>query len=171
MPVNELLLGDNLEISRVVEAKNVADKLKARQQTLALAESCTGGYIAHLITSQAGSSEYFRGGVVAYSNEIKTNVLQVDEHVIKQYGAVSEAVVEQMAQNILSVFNADYGVAVSGIAGPGGGSADKPVGTVWIAVADKNTVAAKCFSFGSIGRKRVIKQAAAAALKMLYLFI
>ena len=145
----------------------ISEKLKERKQTLALAESCTGGYISHLITSLAGSSQYFKGGIVAYSNEIKMKILHVDEQIINQYGAVSKEVVEQMARNLLSVFNVDYGVAVSGIAGPGGGSAEKPVGTVWIAVADKNKVDATCFSFG-VGRKRIIKQAATAALNMLY---
>ena len=146
--------------------KIIADKLKAKKQTLGLAESCTGGYIAHLITSLAGSSEYFKGGVVAYSNEMKSKILQVEEKVINQHGAVSKEVVEQMAKNLLHIADVDYGVAVSGIAGPGGGSDEKPVGTVWIAVADKNSVKAKCFSFDK-NRKKVIKQAAAAALYML----
>ena len=145
----------------------IAEKLKKRKQTLGLAESCTGGYIAHLITSLSGSSEYFKGGVVAYSNEIKNRILQVENHVINQYGAVSEDVVKQMAKNSLHIFAVDYGIAVSGIAGPGGGSAEKPVGTVWIAVADKNNVHTKCFSFGN-GRENIIKQSAVAALFMLY---
>ena len=144
----------------------VAERLKERKQSVGLAESCTGGYIAHLITSLSGSSEYFKGGIVAYSNEIKMKVLQVEEPVINQYGAVNKEVVEQMAKNVLHITNVDYGVAVSGIAGPNGGSAEKPVGTVWIAVADKHGITAKCFSFGN-GRERVIRQAAMAALYML----
>jgi len=145
----------------------IAEKLTEKKQTLALAESCTGGYISHLITSLAGCSEYFKGGIVAYSNEIKNKVLQVENQLINQYGAVSEEVVKQMATNLLSIYNVDYGIAVSGIAGPSGGSIEKPVGTVWIAVADKNGVNAKCFSFGN-GRERVIRQAAMTALCMLY---
>jgi nicotinamide-nucleotide amidase len=91
----------------------------------------------------------------------------VEEDTINQYGAVSKEVVEQMAKNILHIANVDCGIAVSGIAGPGGGSTEKPVGTVWIAVADKNQVNAKCFSFGN-GRERVVRQAAMAALYMLF---
>jgi len=146
---------------------NIATKLKEQKLSLGLAESCTGGYIAHLITSLSGSSEYFKGGIVAYSNEVKIKVLQVEEQVINWHGAVSKEVVEQMAINILRILNVDYGVAVSGIAGPAGGSAEKPVGTVWIAVANKNNVNTKCFSFDG-SRKQVIKQAATAALDMLY---
>jgi nicotinamide-nucleotide amidase len=145
----------------------IADKLKESKQMLAVAESCTGGYIAHSITLLSGSSKYFKGGIVAYSNEIKCQVLQVEQQVIDQQGAVSEEVVMQMAKNILQLYNVEYGIAVSGIAGPEGGSIEKPVGTVWIAVADKNNVHAKCFSFGH-GRERVIRQSAAAALYMLY---
>ena len=147
----------------------IAEKLTERKQTLALAESCTGGYIAHLITSLSGSSEYFKGGIVAYSNEIKNKILQVDEEIINRYGAVSKEVVEQMATNLLRIYEVDYGIAVSGIAGPSGGSAEKPVGTVWIAVADKNGVNTKCFSFGN-GRERVIRQAAMGALFMLFTY-
>ena len=149
------------------QAKLLIDMLRKRELTLATAESCTGGYIAHLITSLSGSSEYFKVGIVAYSNEVKINVLQVEEQVINWHGAVSKEVVEQMAINILRILNVDYGVAVSGIAGPAGGSAEKPVGTVWIAVANKNNVNTKCFSFDG-SRKQVIKQAATAALDMLY---
>ena len=145
----------------------IANKLKERKLSLGLAESCTGGYIAHLITSLSGSSEYFKGGIVAYSNEVKIQILQVEEQVINLYGAVSKEVVEQMAINILQILHVDYGVAVSGIAGPAGGSAEKPVGTVWIAVANKNNVNAKCFSFDG-SREQIIKQAATAALDMLH---
>jgi len=154
-----------------IENKNlpqhIADKLKDQNLSLGLAESCTGGYISHLITSLAGSSEYFKGGIVAYSNEVKVKVLQVEEDVINLYGAVSKEVVEQMARNLLHILNVDYGVAVSGIAGPSGGTAEKPVGTVWIAVANNNEINAKCFSFDG-NRKQVIQQASTTALNMLY---
>ena len=145
----------------------IAEKLTKRKQKLGLAESCTGGYIAHLITSLSGSSEYFKGGIVAYSNEIKNKILQVDNHILDTHGAVSEDVVKQMASNLLQIFDVDYSIAVSGIAGPSGGSLEKPVGTVWIAVADKNHVQAECFLFSN-GRERVIRQSAIAALYMLY---
>jgi nicotinamide-nucleotide amidase len=145
----------------------VADKLKKQNQLLAIAESCTGGYIAHLITSMPGSSNYFKGGIVAYSNEFKCNILQVEQQTINQQGAVSREVVMQMAKNVLQLYKTDCAIAVSGIAGPGGGSEEKPVGTVWIAVANKNNIDAKCFSFGN-DRERTIRQSANTALYMLY---
>ena len=147
--------------------QHIAEKLREQNLTIGVAESCTGGYIAHLITSLAGSSEYFKGGIVAYSNEMKINILQVEEQVIDRYGAVSKEVVEQMARNLLRIMNVDFSIAVSGIAGPGGGSIEKPVGTVWIAVANKNETTAKCFSFFG-DRTCVIRQASMAALDMLY---
>jgi nicotinamide-nucleotide amidase len=104
-------------------------------ETLATAESCTGGTMAQLITSVPGASGYFLGGVVAYSNECKKNFLEVPEELLEQHGAVSEPVVEAMVAGLLERTEADWGVAVSGIAGPGGGTADKPVGTVCAAIA------------------------------------
>jgi nicotinamide-nucleotide amidase len=148
----------------------IADKLNAAEKTLALAESCTGGYIAHLITSLAGSSSFFKGGAVAYSNEIKTKVLGVNPSTLDSQGAVSEETVKEMVVNLLNIFQADYGIAVSGIAGPTGGSEEKPTGTVWIAVAGRGEVIAQVFRFGT-GRDRVIRQAAIRALLMLYKFI
>ena len=148
----------------------IADKLNANHKTLATAESCTGGYIAHLITSLPGSSTYFKGGVVAYSNEMKNKLLYVQLPTLESYGAVSKETAEEMAKNVLAVCHTDYSIAISGIAGPGGGSDEKPVGTVWISVADKNCITSQCFSFGS-GRERVIRQAANRGLLMLYTFI
>ena len=148
----------------------IADKLNANNKTLATAESCTGGYIAHLITSLAGSSAYFNGGVVVYSNEMKNKLLHVQTQTLESYGAVSRETVEEMAKNTLSICQTDYSIAVSGIAGPSGGSQEKPVGTVWIAVANKNHVNSQCFSFGN-GRERVIRQAAIRGLLMLYMFM
>ncbi|HEV8081932.1 MAG TPA: competence/damage-inducible protein A [Chitinophagaceae bacterium] len=110
--------------------------LKSRNKTVSTAESCTGGYIAHLITSIAGSSDYFEGSIVSYSNEVKQKMLNVSEGTLNNFGAVSEATVIEMLQGLLKKFNTDYGIAVSGIMGPGGGTEEKPVGTVWIAVGD-----------------------------------
>lgn len=110
--------------------------LREQDKTLAIAESCTGGYVSHLITSVAGSSEYFRGAMVPYHNDLKINNLGVKANTLRRYGAVSEETVHQMANEVRRVFNADIGVATSGIAGPGGGTPEKPVGTVWIAYAD-----------------------------------
>ena len=118
--------------------------LLSYHQTLALAESCTGGFIAHSITSIPGSSRYFRGGLVPYDNRLKIDVLGVDEALIRQHGAVSEETVRAMAENIRNLLQSDIGLATSGIAGPDGGTPDKPVGTIWIAVADAdNTVVKK----------------------------
>jgi len=107
------------------------------------------GYIAHLITRVAGSSDYFCGGVVSYSNEVKHHVLGVSEDSLVQYGAVSRPVVEQMALGAIRVLGCDCAVATSGIAGPGGGTPEKPVGTVWIAAALKDMVVSECCHFGT----------------------
>ncbi len=153
-----------------IEDENIAalisKLLNANQATIATAESCTGGYIAHLITKIAGSSTYFKGSVIAYANEIKVNELGVDTSVIEQYGAVSQQVVEQMAAGVRSKMNTDYAIATSGIAGPSGGSDQKPVGTVWVAVATPNEVIAKKFEFGK-QREVNIERSAIAALGML----
>lgn len=109
--------------------------LKEKNHKLALAESCTGGYVAHRITSIPGSSDYFNGALVPYQNDLKIHELGVKEETIVQFGAVSEETVAEMAMNIKRKFNADYGLASSGIAGPGGGTDDKPVGLIWIACA------------------------------------
>lgn len=146
--------------------KAVLDVMDKKGLTLSTAESCTGGYIAHLITKHAGSSSVFAGGAVAYSYELKESILGVQETTLSSYGAVSEQTVKEMAAGAISHFNTDYSVAVSGIAGPGGGTEDKPVGTVWIAVASKEKVTAKLFHFGN---KRIqnIERSASAALSMI----
>ena len=137
-------------------------------KTLATAESCTGGYIAHLITSVPGSSRYFQGSLVSYSNDVKRDLLNVREDNLKRRGAVSEPVVSDMALNAMGLFDVDYTVATSGIAGPDGGTAEKPVGTVWIAVATPVRLTTKEFRFGNrMGRKQIIERAARAALNML----
>lgn len=134
---------------------------------MATAESCTGGYIAHLITSISGSSDYFKGAIVSYANEVKINELGVNPTDINNYGAVSQQVVEQMAKGVLTKINVDYAIATSGIAGPTGGTTEKQVGTVWVAVANKNEVIAKKYLFGS-DRQINIERAAFAGLSMLY---
>jgi nicotinamide-nucleotide amidase len=117
--------------------------LREKKLTISSAESCTGGYLAHMITSVPGSSSYFMGGVVAYSNEIKTRQLGVAEETLAKFGAVSEQTITEMANGVREKFNTDIGIATSGIAGPDGGTADKPVGTVWIAYADKHKTVTK----------------------------
>lgn len=140
--------------------------LKEKKQTLSLAESCSGGLIAHMITSVPGSSFYFFGGVVSYSNESKTNQLGVKKETLENHGAVSEETIIEMAIGAKQKFNTDWAVATSGIAGPDGGSAEKPVGTVWIAVAGPDGVKAKKFQFGG-DRERNISVTAITALNML----
>jgi len=139
-------------------------------KTLALAESCTGGNIAHFITSNAGSSDYFKGGVVAYSNEIKTRLLGVPSEMLETFGAVSQEVAEVMALGAQKVLNANYAVATTGIAGPGGGSDEKPVGTVWIAVAGPSGVTSKKYIFKH-NRERNIIRTTYTALNLLRIFI
>lgn len=146
--------------------KQIGEILKERKLSLATAESCTGGYIAHLLTSVAGSSNYYKGSVVAYSNEIKEHVLRVNNEDICQYGAVSETVVKQMAEGVKQITGADCAVATSGVAGPDGGTLEKPVGTVWIGVSTPDKTIAKKFIF-SFTRERNIAKAAVKALEML----
>lgn len=110
-------------------------QLKAKGYGLALAESCTGGLIAHRITNVPGASQYLRGGIVAYSNEVKVSILGVQKEIIDSEGAVSEPVAKAMAEGACEQFNADLGIGVTGVAGPDGGTPDKPVGLVYIALA------------------------------------
>jgi len=144
----------------------IGELLKSENKTLATAESCTGGYIAHLITRVAGSSDYYKGSVIAYANEIKIAELEVNSKDIEQYGAVSQQVVEQMAVGVQQKMKTDYAIATSGIAGPTGGAEEKPVGTVWIAVATPGGVISKKYQFGKL-RDVNIERAAMTALGML----
>jgi nicotinamide-nucleotide amidase len=114
----------------------VGDLLISQNKTMALAESCSGGFIAHQVTSIPGSSRYFQGAIVPYHNTFKNHILHVDNATLENHGAVSEQTIVQMAENVRDLFSADYGLASSGIAGPNGGWAEKPVGTVWIACAN-----------------------------------
>ena len=140
--------------------------LKQQNATMATAESCTGGYIAHLITSLPGSSEVYWGSVVSYHNNVKQNLLGVSGESIVNEGAVSETVVRQMVQGVLSSLHTTYALAVSGIMGPDGGSAEKPVGTVWIAVANSTQVVTEKFHF-RFDRTRNIELTATFALNLL----
>lgn len=144
----------------------VGGMLLAKAKTISLAESCTGGYVSHLITSIPGSSGYFMGSVISYDYRIKNTELSIPQEMLNEHGAVSEPVVRLMAENILNKFDTDYSIATSGIAGPGGGTAAKPVGTVWIAVASNKKTIAKKFLLGT-DRLRNIQVAADTALNML----
>jgi len=132
MLVKEWLVTDSDEGLEIVVGKI----LKAKQKTVGTAESCTGGYIAHLITSIAGSSAYYKGSIISYANEAKENLLNVSHDTLVNYGAVSQETVSEMVKGAIKELNVDYGLAVSGIMGPDGGSDEKPVGTVWIAAGN-----------------------------------
>lgn len=146
--------------------KVVSDILRERKQTLALAESCTGGYISSLFTSIPGASEIFKGAIVPYTNLSKHTLLQVDESLFTTVGSVSKEVVEQLAPHVMQKFDADYSIAISGIAGPGGGTPEKPVGTVWVAVANRKKIISQKFLFGD-NRQRNIIMTSSAAINML----
>jgi len=154
----------------VLLAEVVGKLLVAKNAMVAVAESCTGGLISHQITSISGSSQWFKGSVVAYSNEIKEMILGVDKKTLETYGAVSEPVVRQMALGIRKIMGTNYGIATSGVAGPLGGTLEKPVGTVWIAVAGPDEVQSCVFNFAN-NRERNITRAALTALDMLRLML
>lgn len=142
---------------------HIATQLLARREWLAVAESCTGGLIAAACTEVAGSSGWFERGLVTYSNRAKHELLGVAESVLASHGAVSEPTVRAMAEGLLARAPVQHSIAVSGIAGPGGGTRDKPVGTVWIGWADRQGVRTRCFLFEG-DRRQVREQAVAAAL-------
>ena len=150
----------------VVLEKVLLDLLLKENKTLATGESCTGGYIAHLITSLPGSSKIFRGSVVAYSNDIKKELLNVNQSTLDKYGAVSEPIVIEMANGLFNNLGADYAIATSGIMGPDGGSEEKPVGTVWMAAGSRNNLKTTRLFF-RFDRKRNIELTARAALNFL----
>jgi nicotinamide-nucleotide amidase len=144
----------------------VAALLKEKKKTLATAESCTGGYIAHLLTADAGASLFYKGGIVSYDNGVKEKVLKVNHHTLVTEGAVSEETVKQMVQGALLELETDYAIAVSGIMGPDGGSEDKPVGTVWVAAGSRGKIQTQKFHF-RFNRQRNIELTANNALNLL----
>jgi nicotinamide-nucleotide amidase len=148
----------------------VAKLLRSKNKTVSTAESCTGGYIASLLTAKAGASDYYSGSVVSYSYQAKEDLLQVDAKVLSTLGAVSEEVVIQMANGALKNIKTDYSIAVSGIMGPGGGTDEKPVGTVWVAVGDNEKVITQKYNF-RFDRQRNIELTATNALNLLRQFI
>jgi len=160
-----LVIDDDMTIQQVV-----AKLLKERKQTVGTAESCTGGYIAHLLTIDAGASSNFKGTVVAYDNKVKEDILGVSPKTIESVGAVSEETVRQMVQGTLKQLKSDYALATSGIMGPDGGSEQKPVGTVWIGVGNNEKIEAHFFHF-RFDRLRNIEQTSHTALNLLRKFI
>ncbi len=156
------IFGENHDTMQSIVGK----LLKEKHATLSIAESCTGGMISHLVTSVSGASQYFAGSIIAYDNNIKINQLNVDKSLIEKYGAVSKQVAESMAAEIKKSFNTSYAIATTGIAGPEGGTDEKPVGLVWIAVAANDHLISKKFLFGD-NRERNMIIASTAALNML----
>ncbi len=164
--IDEYIFGyDDVSIEEVI-----GQLLVAHHESLSTAESCTGGYIAHLITSVPGSSRYFIGSIISYANAVKTNQLGVSSTDIEMNGAVSRKVVMAMAKGVRKQLKTTYGLAVSGIAGPDGGTKEKPVGTVWIALAGEEHVEAQLFHFGE-HRGRNIRRSALAGLNILRLHL
>jgi len=179
---NSLLKGEmDVHVEKIIKAipdnwvaqedipleKVILDIMKAQGHTLSVAESCTGGAISQLFTQQPKCSSVFVGGGIVYSNELKNKLLGVKFETLKNYGAVSEQTIKEMVTGALANFNTDYAMAVSGIAGPDGGQPDKPVGTVWIAVANKYKIVAQKFVFGN-NRHQNIERSAVTALHLLY---
>lgn len=161
------ILGEAIVAYEDIAIENlIGNLLKSKGLMVATAESCTGGNIAHRFTTIPGSSDFFKGSVVAYSNEVKTNVLQVLSEDLERYGAVSQNVVEQMAVGVRKLFKSDVAIATSGIAGPAGGTVEKPVGTVWIAVCSGDGIISKEYRFGAL-REQNIQRATQAALLLL----
>ena len=146
--------------------KAILDMMESMNLTLSTAESCTGGYISHLLTQQAGSSKVFLGGAVSYSNDLKCTMLSVSEETLYEFGAVSEETVLEMANGANANFKSDYAISVSGVAGPDGGTEEKPVGTVWVAIAGQKKTISKKFHFGN---KRV-QNIERSAINVLFLF-
>ncbi len=147
-------------------AEAIGKMLLPQRKTLAVAESCTGGLVSHLVTSVPGCSAWYKGSVTAYSNEVKEKILGVKTETLINFGAVSEETACEMATGAKKVLNADFAVATTGIAGPDGGTPEKPVGTVWIAVATEKTVKVKKFTFGD-NRERNILRSGQTALQFL----
>lgn len=161
--VERYIFGENDET--LVSA--IARFLRAKKYTLSTAESCTGGMIGSLITDLAGSSDFYIGGAVTYSNTLKNSLVSVPEALIQKHGAVSQPVVEAMAKGAAQNFKTDTAIAVSGVSGPSGGTAEKPVGTTWVAVSTPRRVVSKCFQFGANSRAMNRERAAFSGLLML----
>jgi nicotinamide-nucleotide amidase len=160
--IPEYIYGENEESLEMVIGK----LLMARNKTVSTAESCTGGEIAHLITSVPGCSLYYKGSVIAYSNSVKTQLLGVQDFILTKYGAVSENTVREMADGARSLLKTDFVIATSGIAGPDGGIESKPVGTVWMAVSSEQGTICEKRVFGN-DRITNIKRFSLAALNLL----
>lgn len=165
-------LKNSIESYFIIESEDSLEQvlgtvLKNKNLSISLAESCSGGYIAHLLTTIRGASEYFKGSIVSYSNSAKMNLLNVNQSSLDEYGAVSKQVVEEMAKGAIVAFNTDCAIAVSGIAGPGGGTNEKPVGTVWICTIINDAIVTKHYQFGNSRENNIQRSASMALVQML----
>ncbi len=160
--IPEYIFGEGI----ITMQETLANLLKEKNTTISLAESCTGGFASHLLTKTPGSSSFYEGSIICYSYDIKEKELNVPKSILLENGAVSEQVVEILSEEVRKKYNTDYSIAISGIAGPTGGTPDKPVGTVWISVSSRTQVVSKRFSFGN-NRERNISQSALAGFNML----
>ena len=151
--------------------KDIQERLIARDKTLCTAESCTGGRIAALFTSVAGSSEYFRGGVVSYQTEIKSTVLKVSRRIINRHGVVSAATADAMRQCACRLFKADYAISITGYAGPTGGTDDDPVGTVYVSVGAADDCITRRFVSNGLSRTEIQDDVAALAVRLFLEYI
>ncbi|MEW5692715.1 MAG: CinA family protein [Candidatus Hydrogenedentota bacterium] len=147
--------------------RKILSLLKRRKQTLSIAESCTGGYVSKLITDIPGASKVFKGSIISYADDIKVKILKVRERDLKTYGAVSCEIVKQMVCNVRKILDTDWGIAITGIAGPKGGTKTKPVGTVWIAVSGPDNVKTLRFRFQG-DREYIRYSAVKEAIRFLY---
>jgi PncC family amidohydrolase len=158
---------DKQDVSEMMQLiDELGRRLLALGWSLGVAESCTGGLLGHCLTNLPGSSDFFKGGIVAYSNDVKQTLLKVDEAILEQYGAVSQETVLAMVGGARRTLDVELAAAITGIAGPGGGTKDKPVGTVWIAVSHPGGENAQLFHMQG-NRLEVKQQSALAALEML----
>ncbi len=146
--------------------REIARKLIKENLTLAVCESCTGGMLGSIITSLSGSSKYFKGGIIAYSNEVKDKIVGVKNHTLKKFGAVSRETAREMAQGVRRRLGSDIGIGITGIAGPTGGTKEKPVGLVYISVADRHRTIINRYIFKGV-RESIRKKACSAALEAL----
>ena len=164
--IPELVFGEEEQKLQAV----IGEMLQEKGMTICTAESCTGGYLAHLITSIPGSSAYFMGSIVAYDNKVKAKQLRVKKETLESYGAVSEETVCEMVKGAVSLLETDVAVAISGIAGPGGGTPTKPVGTIWMAVGNREKVWARKLQAGK-NRLKNIEYSASHALNFIRQFL
>lgn len=156
----------NMSLETKFISREISELMWKDGITLATAESCTAGNLAAAITAIPGSSHYYKGGVVAYANQVKENLLHVDVRTIEQFGVVSEETVCEMVKGAMDTLKTDYAIATSGVAGPGGGTPETPVGTIWIAAGSRNKIVTMKLD-GDDGREQNISKATVSALHLM----